>query len=145
MQSRAINKIINFIIDQNQINVIKKLKNSLTINSILNMKFRIWVLKENKIAKLYKRMLKQRCNRRTWIDFVEFIKENELTTSKSFNQRKIRKSMSRAKLLFMSTFSFRNFSMSRTKILFTSIFSLFNFEVSNKQNKFMKVWQLQSC
>ena len=130
--------MINFIADQNQIDVIKKLKNSLTINSILNMKFRIWILKKNKIAKLYKKMLKQRCNRRTWIDFVELIKENELTTSKLFSQRKIRKSMLRTKLLFTSTFSFRNFSMSKTKILFTSILSLFNFEISNKQNKFMK-------
>ena len=145
LQNRATNKIINFIADQSQIDVIKKLKNSLTINSILNMKFRIWVLKKNKIAKLYKKMLKQRCSRRTWIDFVELIKKNELATSKSFNQRKIRNSMSRAKLLFTSTFSFRNFSMSRTKILFTSIFSLFNSEISNKQNKFMKAWRLQSC
>ena len=137
--------MINSITDQNQIDVIKKLKNSLTINSTLNMKFRIWILKKNKIAKLYRKMLKQRCNRRTWIDFVELIKENELTTSKSFSQRKIRNSMSKTKLLFTSTFLFRNFSMSRAKILFTSILSLFNFEVSNKQNKFMKAWRLQSC
>ena len=41
LQSRTINKMINFITDQSQIDVIKKLKNSLTINSILNMKFRI--------------------------------------------------------------------------------------------------------
>ena len=41
LQNRATNKMINFITDQNQIDVIKKLKNSLTINSILNMKFRI--------------------------------------------------------------------------------------------------------
>ena len=41
LQSQTTNKMINFIIDQSQIDVIKKLKNSLTINSILNMKFRI--------------------------------------------------------------------------------------------------------
>ena len=145
LQSRTINKMINFITDQSQIDVIKKLKNSLTINSILNMKFRIWVLKKNKIAKLYKKMLKQRCSRRTWIDFVELIKENELTTSKSFSQRKIRNSMSRTKLFFTSTFLSFNFSMSRTRILFTSTLSLFNFEISNKQDRFMKAWRLQSC
>ena len=41
LQNRAINKMINFIIDQSQINVLKELKNLLTINSILNIKSRI--------------------------------------------------------------------------------------------------------